>query len=332
MRMILLPLLLSSLLLPAAGAAGGALSVQGTSFLMDGKPFPYTGYSFFNAIYNKEFNSSPEKRRQWLGKFGRYGINVLRIWNQWDNRRKFADTCAECNMIAPDGTLREAHLATLKAILDDCREAGMAVELAVFAQESWRDGVRSSDQGMESGVRALARELKPWRNLTLQIWNEFDYRTVEFIKIIKAEDPARLVSNSPGVAGVLTGQGNQEALLDYLSPHTSRQSQARGKTWRTAPAELAYLLARFAKPVVDDEPARNGTPNFGGPQEKTWPMDHIVHMLAVRRAGVYVTYHHDMFQTPGTAAVPSHGVPDPEHSPYHRAVLEFLAMRERYLD
>jgi hypothetical protein len=299
---------------------------------MDGNPFPYTGYSFFNAIYNRDFNSSVEARQAWLAKFKAHGVNVLRFWNQWDNRRGFADTCAECNMIAPDGSLRMTHVATLKAILDDARKSGIGVELALFAQESWRDGVRLPDAAMEQGVRALTRELKPWRNLTLQIWNEFDYRTVELVKIIKAEDPERLVTNSPGFGGVLTGQNNQENVLDYLSPHTSRQNQTNGKTWLVAPRELAYLLARFNKPVVDDEPARNGTPNFGGPKERTWPADHILHMVAVRQAGAYVTYHHDMFQTPGSPAVPPHGVPDPQFSPYHRVVMEFLAQRERWLD
>ena len=38
-----------------------------------------------------------------------------------------------------------------------------------------------------------------------------------------------------------------------------------------------------------------------------------------------------MFQTGyGTPACPPSGVPDPEFSPYHRAVFEFLAQRERY--
>jgi hypothetical protein len=51
----------------------------------------------------------------------------------------------------------------------------------------------------------------------------------------------------------------------------------------------------------------------------------------VWEAGAYITYHHDMFQTgAGSAAVPPSGVPDPEFSPYHRAVLEFIALRERY--
>ena len=94
-----------SLAASSYSTAQGVLSTHGTRFLLDGKPFPYTGYSFFNAIYNKDFNSSIEARQSWLTKFKSYGVNVLRVWNQWDNRRGFADVCAECNMLAPDGSL-----------------------------------------------------------------------------------------------------------------------------------------------------------------------------------------------------------------------------------
>lgn len=50
---------------------------------------------------------------------------------------------------------------------------------------------------------------------------------------------------------------------------------------------------------------------------------------AVRKIGGHITYHHDMFQTGyGTPAVPPNGIPDPEFSPYHRAVFEFIAQRD----
>jgi hypothetical protein len=118
--------------------------------------------------------------------------------------------------------------------------------------------------------------------------------------------------------------------LDYLTPHTSRQGQ--GKPWELAPQEIASLSKEFGKPVVDDEPARNGTTNFGGPKERTWPMDHILGMWEVWKAGGYITYHHDMFQTGyGTPACPSSGIPEPEFSPYHRLAFEFLSQRDRYL-
>ncbi len=94
------------------------------------------------------------------------------------------------------------------------------------------------------------------------------------------------------------------------------------------------LLAKHRKPVVDDELARCGTPEtvrFGGPKEKTHPVNHILQIYRIRQIGAYPTYHHDMFQTGyGTPAVPPSGIPDPEFSPYHRQVFEFLALQERY--
>lgn len=303
------------------------LTTQGTTFLLEGKPFEYTGLSFFNAIFNPSFTDSAQ-RKQWLAKFLRYGLNVLRLWGQWDNQRGFVDSGPAASLYELDGTLRPEPLERLKAILRDVEEAGMVVELAMFARESWEDGIRLTPEGYTKAATALARELAPFGNLTLQIWNEHDHRAVELAKVVKSADPRRLVSNSPGYAGVL-GSDEHNRVMDYLSPHTSRQYA--GPTWEIAPQELSLLLARYRKPVVDDEPARNGTPQFGGPKEATHPYDHILHTYHVWQVGAYVTYHHDMFQLGyGSPTCPPSGVPDPEFSPYHRQVLEFIAQREKY--
>jgi hypothetical protein len=165
--------------------------------------------------------------------------------------------------------------------------------------------------------------------LTFQVWNEFSELVPEHVKTIKENDAKRLVTNSPGGGGTIIGEPAQQRALDYLSPHTSRQSI--GKNWIVAPAEIRYLLARYGKPVVDDEPARNGTPQFGGPKEQTYPFDHILQIWEVWKAGGYITYHHDMFQMgAGHPSVPPSGVPDPEFNPYHRTVLEFIGQRNRY--
>ncbi|MBM3859349.1 MAG: hypothetical protein FJ395_06830 [Verrucomicrobia bacterium] len=65
-----------------AQSANTGISVSVTRFLLNGKPFDYTGVSFFNAIYNPTFNKSSAERTRWLEKFRRYGINVLRVWCQ----------------------------------------------------------------------------------------------------------------------------------------------------------------------------------------------------------------------------------------------------------
>jgi hypothetical protein len=263
-----------------------------------------------------------------MAKFQRYGINVLRIWSQWDNKRGFVDGCPECSLYFPDGRLRQERVGRLKQILTDAGRAGMVIELVLFSQESWHDGIRLPPEASDRAVAALTRELMPWRNVTFQVWNEFSERVLDHVKTIRSIDPRRLVTNSPGYAGVL-GDAAQNAALDYLTPHTSRQ--AAGKPWEIGPTEIEYLLARWRKPVVDDEPARNGTPKFGGPRDSTYPTDHILQIYKVWQAGAYINYHHDMFQTgAGSPAVPPAGVPDPEFSPYHKAVFDFIALRQRY--
>jgi hypothetical protein len=304
------------------------LSISGTSFYLNGKLFPYNGISFFNAIYNPAFNKSSQERIGWLQKFQRYGIQVIRVWAQWDNKRGFVDAAATATLYASDGQLHPQHLSRLKDIIQDADGLGMAVELALFARESWNENIRLSDQASEKAVAALSRELLPYRNVVFQIWNEFDYHTIDYYKIIKSIDAKRLVTNSPGYGGDL-GSRQENKALDFLTPHTSRQSVSRH--WEVAPQEIAYLLKLYNKPVVDDEPARNGTPEFGGPSQGSSPYDHIIQIYQVWQAGGYIVYHHDMFQKGyGHASVPAHGIPDPEFSPYHKQVLEFIARYKQY--
>jgi len=304
------------------------LGISGTTFQLDGKPFPYTGITFFNAVFNPTFNSNSQVRQEWIRKFQRYGINVLRIWAQWDNRRGYADACETCSFYYPDGRLRKENIDKLKEVLSDADALGVVVELTLFAQESWHDQIRLGPKESALALTELTRELVPYRNVAFQIWNEFSERTLDHLKTIKAVDPKRLVCSSPGGAGVL-GSGEENVALDYLTPHTTRQNA--GKPWEVAPREIALLLARYKKPVVDDEPARNGTSKYGGPPEQPVPFDQILQIYQVWRLGGYVNYHHDMFQTGyGSPAVPPSGIPDPEFSPYHKRVLDFIALRERY--
>jgi hypothetical protein len=311
-------------------AAGAELSISGTRLHLDGKPFSYVGLSFFNAIYNTNFNATSEARAAWLKKFQSYGISTLRIWCQWDSKRGFADAGPTSTMYQPDGSLRPEPLRTLKEILHDADALGMCVELVLFSQESWRENVKIGEPADGKAVSALTRELITFRNVTFQIWNEHDDdRVIPLVKVIKLIDPKRLVTNSPGYAGDL-GKDEENRVLDYLTPHTSRQSKSR-RHWEVAAQEAESLLKKFNKPVVDDEPARTGTSNFGGPREQTYPTDHILGIQNVWRVGGYPTYHHDMFQTGyGSPAVPPSGIPDPEFSPYHKEVFEFLKLRDRY--
>ena len=320
--------LLTLLPLVTSGQSKNTIAVKDLGFTLNEKPFHYTGISFFNALYNPTFNESDASRRAWLEKLGAAGINVVRVWAQWDNGRGFVDTCPACTLYEKDGRLRAEPLNKLKKLIEAADNLDMVVLFVLFQRESWNENIRLSDEASDRAVQSLTNEIKPYRNVIFQVWNEFDHRTIDYMKIIKAVDSARLVTNSPGYGGYL-GKGDENAALDFLSPHTSRHDD---RQWEIAPKEIAYLLQLYRKPVVDDEPARRGTPKFGGPKKETSPYDHVLRIYNVWKAGGHVIYHHDMFQTGyGTDAVPPSGIPDPSFSPYHKIVFDFLAGKERYM-
>jgi hypothetical protein len=253
---------------------------------------------------------------------------VFRVWCQWDNARGFVDSGRNKIMYRPDGTLNTEHLLHCKGILDDADAEGTVILLVLFSRESWNEKIRLSDEASEKAVSELTMALKPYRNLIFQIWNEFNNRTLDYYKVIKSVDPARIVTNSPGYAGEL-GSSEENRTFDYLLPHTTRDDNRHREV---AEEETGYLLQKYNKPVVDDEPARKGTSRFGGPKDSVMPTDHIIHIYNVWKTGGYVIYHHDMFQTGyGSEAVPSNGIPAPGFSSYHDQVFDFLRNKDRYL-
>jgi len=304
------------------------LTVSGVSFELNGIPFEYTGVSFFNALYNPEFNRSSDIRKEWIRKFMDHGINVLRIWCQYDNGRGFVDGGPDRTLYLSDGSLKPEFISRLKDLIRDADDEGTIILLVLFSRESWEENIRLGDRESEHAVEMITRELIPFRNLVFQIWNEHDHRTLDYLNIIKRIDPARLVTNSPGYGGHL-GSLEENRKLDYLSPHTTREDT---RHWEIAAKEIEYLLNKYRKPVVDDEPARTGTSSFGGPKNRTLPEDHIIHIYNIWKAGGYAIYHHDMFQTGyNSPAVPPNGIPAPGFSAYHDRVFEFLQVKERFL-
>jgi hypothetical protein len=103
----------------ASALAAHQITTSGTRFLLDGRPFPCIELSFFNAIYNPVFNQNSDDRIRWLRKSQNYGLNVLRVWAQWDSKRGFVKACPVCSLYLPDGKLRMNNVERLKQILTD---------------------------------------------------------------------------------------------------------------------------------------------------------------------------------------------------------------------
>lgn len=294
------------------------IEIKGRNFILDRKPFYFQGLSFFNALFNPTFNQSKDIRMKWLKKFQSYGIMVLRIWGQWDcSDEKFVDSGSEQSLYRKDARLRPEVLERLTTLLEQAGEIGMVVELTTFSPES---KTRFSLPLQDKALISVAHTLLPYRNLFIQIWNENSEAVDRHYRTIKTVDPDRLVTNCPGWAGEM-GDHQRNLLLDFLTPHTSRDAEA---FWKVAPREIEALIRQFDKPVVDDEPARTGISLHGGIPDSS-PEQHISQIRAVRQAGGHHTYHHDMFQSGyGDPATPPSGIPDPDFSNFHVQVFNFL--------
>jgi len=297
------------------------LSKQGTRLMLDGERFYFQGLSFFNALYNVNFNRDEAERVRWLRVFKDNGISALRIWCQWDfgADRQFIDVSPENTMYAESGRIREKHFQTLCSILDAVRDLTMIIELTLFSHERQPN---LPVPAQERAARSMAERLLPYRHLILQIWNEDSTEVRRYFEAIKAVDPSRIVTNSPGFSDDL-GDEEQNQMLDLLTPHTVRRGVDR--FWEEAPSQISSLLEKYQKPVIDDEPARTGIVRYGGIEVGTIPDQHVEQIQRVRAAGGYHTYHHDMFQSPyGSPATPQTGVPEPDFNPFHRQVFDYL--------
>lgn len=296
------------------------LSIHGTRLLLDNQPFFLQGLSFFNALYNPAFNQSSDAKIAWLKKFKANGVNTLRVWCQWDFiDRPFVDLKVENTLYDHQGGIKDDVMRRIIDLIELLTAEGMLLELTLYSHEK---KPYYSPEILAKGGAAAARHLKPCRNLILQIWNEESFGWQSCFEAIKAEDPTRLVTSSPGVANVL-GDDLQNSTLDLLTPHTVRKDAPR--FWEVAPQQIAGLIEKFKKPVIDDEPARNGTTRFGGIEGGTRPEQHIEQIRRVRAVGGYHIYHHDMFQMGyGHPSIPAHGIPDPDFDGFQRKVFDYL--------
>jgi hypothetical protein len=289
---------------------------------LDGKPFYLQGVSFFNALFNKSFNESPEIRISWLQKFKQYGCNTVRIWCQWDFDPAvchFIDVDKEHTMYTPAGAVKEEDFERLASLIKEADSLDMVLEIALFANEK---APNLPVWALEHAAVEMTKRLMPYRNIILQIWNENSTEPIKLYEDIKKIDLLRIVTSSAGRESYHLGTDSENSTMDVLTPHTSRNKNA--PYYKLAPMQIAYFLEKYKKPVIDDEPARNGTLKFGG-MDGTVPQEHIEQIKQVRAVGGYSIYHHDMFQMGyGDPSIPPNGIPDPEFSPYHKQVFEFL--------
>jgi hypothetical protein len=313
----------------SASRATSVLGVNETRLTLDGKPFYFQGLAFQNALYNPVFNQSSGSRLSWLRNFKANGINCVRIFCQWDfmSTRAFADVAADHTMYTEDGEVKDEPWQRLAALIEAADTLGMIIEVSMFAHEKEPYFLRVPLQ--ERAARELTERLRPYGNLIQQIWSGNSAEVMRYFEIIKNTDPQRLVTSAPGYSAEFrtyfdhTGSDVQNKAFDVLTPHTLRSEAV--PFWYAAPAQIQYLVDTYRKPVIDDSPVHCGPVQLGGVPGGTKAWQHIKHIERDRKLGGYHTYSHDMcLGGYGHASTPPSGIPDPDFSPFHRQVFDYL--------
>jgi len=228
------------------------LGIEGTRFVVDGRPAFLLGFSYYGAC-----GAPSESIARDLDDLRAAGFNWFRVWATWESYG--SDVSAADARGAP----REPYLQRLKDLLAAANRRGMIVDVTLSRGEGLPD-----QPAHLAAVATLVQELRPWRNWYLDLANERNIRDRrhvsyeelrELVGRAKQLDPQRLLTASHG--GDLTRDDVEQYLraagVDFLAPHRPRQPDSPGQTAAKAREALGWSRdCGRAGPVHDQEPFR----------------------------------------------------------------------------
>lgn len=240
-----------------AVAQGPVLGIDGTRFTLDGTPTFLLGISYYGALAIDDEAVVAED----LDTMRRHGFNWLRVWATWsayDN-----NVCA----VDRDGTPHGPYLDRLTRLCALAGKRGMVVDVTLHRGE--QEGVPRNFEEHLAVTEAIARALKPFRNVYIDVGNERnigDARHVPMEEVatliarIKAIDRERLCTASQG--GDITDDDAADYLakghVDFLTPHRGRYAGSPAESGARTTALLKAAAANRAVPVHHQEPFRRG--------------------------------------------------------------------------
>jgi hypothetical protein len=246
---------------PSSAAASTVLGIDGSQFLVNGKPTFLLGISYYGGL------GAPEDFiRRDLTDLQRHGFNWLRVWATWGAFEY------DVSAVGADGRPREPFL---KSLIAECDRRGLVVDVTLArgkaSSNAATQGRLTSFTAHERAVEVLVSALKPHRNWYLDLANERDVRDDRYVpgkelkklrELVRQLDPQRLVTASFG-GHDLSDDDLREALftvgVDFLSPHRPRdaaspvQTEARTRTCLAVMKGWGRLV-----PVHYQEPFRRG--------------------------------------------------------------------------
>ncbi len=253
-------------LLPYGQLRGGTiLTIDGTRFLLDGKPAFLLGISYYAGL-----GASQDFVRQDLDDMQRHGFNWLRVWATWGSGEQ------DVSAVDAQGHPREPLLSRLQGLVAECDRRGLVVDVTL-AREARTAKTPAGHERLpdlavhQRAVTTLVEALKMHRNWYLDLANERDVRDGRYVSVeelkalrelVRRLDPQRLVTASLG-GHDLTENDVRESLLtaglDFLCPHRPRNT---GSPLQTEPRtrELLAMMQRIGRrvPIHYQEPFRRG--------------------------------------------------------------------------
>lgn len=246
----------------------GHLRVSGTRFLNpDGTVFQWRGISAFRLL---EFvaHGNEKDADAYLRWAASKRLNVVRVFAMADG----------IFQLSP-----EEGLKALPRLLEIAKRHGIYVEIVAFTGTS----VIKVDR--EAFVKAIGAICARHANALLELANEPGHPT----QAKEMHDPAHLQSLRPLVPKeVPVALGSVEYHDGFAAGTYVTWHSPRGSGWARQVEEGGALLAKFKKPVINDEPIGAADKPEPGRRDND-PANFRAAAAAMRRLGIGATFHYD---------------------------------------
>jgi hypothetical protein len=248
-----------------------ALGIAGPQFTVDGSARFLVLVSYFDAL--RASDAVLEADLAWLR---RHGIDGVRIFPNWWRcvEGKCGGHPGDDTLMTPDGRLRPATLARLKAVLAAAGRHGLVVDVS-FARETVRDatGGELAPSAYAETLAAAVTAIAPASHVMIDVQNEVYQNRV--FAAGAAEDAARVAAlakrldDGRRIVFVSTNTVEAErytycgvegpcppdrAPLDVIAVHDAREPNWHDRTLPVVRELVALGARRGVKPVYLQEP------------------------------------------------------------------------------
>ena len=242
-------------------AATLGISADGRHFTINGVPTFLNGISYYAGLSaNSTFVTKD------LDDIKARHLNWIRVWTFWGDGKDGSFAA-----LTREGEVREPYMGRLKSLIEECNKRELIVDVTMSHGNEPAPGDQTQHLAC---AKTLAKELKPYRNVYIDVSNERDVGDARFVSVedvgklitaIKSIDPTRIctASGTPGSRDDL-GKFLTVGKLDFIATHLGRDPGDPAKTVGRVREFIGWMkqLGRRV-PIHLQEPFRRGyTPGW----------------------------------------------------------------------